>query len=83
MAPQVSVEAVLAADPRLIVTAEPGGSTSQALVAWQRFPTLTATRHRQFLTLDADRINRHGPRLADEIAVLCAAIERTRTTTIN
>jgi iron complex transport system substrate-binding protein len=83
MAPQVSVEAVLAADPRLIVTAEPGGSTSQALVAWQRFPTLAATRHRQFLTLDADRINRHGPRLADEIAVLCAAIERTRTTTIN
>jgi len=34
------------------------------------------------LTLDADRINRHGPRLADEIAALCAAIERTRTTTI-
>lgn len=82
MAPQVSVEAVLAADPQLIVTAEPGGSASQALVVWQRFPTLAATRHRQFLTLDADRINRHGPRLADEIAVLCAAIERTRTTTI-
>jgi iron complex transport system substrate-binding protein len=82
VAPQVSVEAVLAADPQLIVTAEPGGTASPALATWQRFPTLTATRHRQFVTLDADRINRHGPRLADEIAVLCAAIERTRTATI-
>ncbi len=35
---------------------------------WQRFPTLAATRRQQFVTLDADRINRHGPRLADEIA---------------
>lgn len=82
VAPQVSVEAVLAADPQLIVAAEPGGSAGQALAAWQRFPTLAATRHRQFVTLDADRINRHGPRLADEIAVLCAAIERTRAATI-
>ena len=82
VAPQVSVEAVLAADPQLIVTAEPGGSASQALATWQRFPTLAATRHRQFVTLDADRINRHGPRLADEIALLCAAIERTRAVTI-
>jgi iron complex transport system substrate-binding protein len=82
VAPQVSVEAVLAADPQLIVTAEPGGNPSAALATWQRFPTLAATRHGQFVTLDADRINRHGPRLADEIAVLCAAIERTRAATI-
>jgi iron complex transport system substrate-binding protein len=82
IAPQVSVEAVLAADPQLIVTAEPGGAASPALAMWQRFPTLAATRLRQFATLDADRINRHGPRLADEIAVLCAAIERTRAASI-
>lgn len=82
IAPQVSVEAVLAADPQLVLTAEPGGTASAALAMWQRFPTLAATRQRQFATLDADRINRHGPRLADEIAVLCAAIERTRAATI-
>jgi iron complex transport system substrate-binding protein len=82
IAPQVSVEAVLAADPEVIVTAEAGGRPTDALAVWQRYPSLTATRHRQFVTLDADRINRHGPRLADEIAVLCAAIERTRTGSI-
>jgi iron complex transport system substrate-binding protein len=82
IAPQVSTEAVLAADPQVIITAEPGGRAGDALTMWQRFPTLSATRRQQFVTLDADRINRHGPRLADEIAVLCEAIERTRTEAI-
>lgn len=82
VSPQVSTEAVLAADPQIIITAEPAALSSQALAMWQRFPTLAATRRQQFVTLDADRINRHGPRLADEIADLCAAIERTRARTI-
>jgi iron complex transport system substrate-binding protein len=78
IAPQVSVEAVVAADPQVIITAEPGAQPGDALGMWRRFPTLSATRHGQFYTLDADRMNRHGPRLADEIEVLCAAIEQTR-----
>lgn len=82
IAPQVSVEAVVAADPQVVITAEPGARAGDGLVMWQRFPTLAATRQGQFVTLDADRMNRHGPRLADEIAVLCAAIERTRAVSI-
>jgi hypothetical protein len=58
----------------VIITAEPGGRAGDALMMWQRFPTLSATRRQPFVTLDADRINRHGPRLADEIAVLCEAL---------
>ena len=30
------------------------------------------------VTLDADRINRNGPRIVDEIAVMCEAIDRAR-----
>lgn len=82
IAPQISTEAVLAADPQLIVTAEPEARPGTALAAWQRYPTLSATRLGQFATLDADRINRHGPRLADEIGALCAAIDRTRSVAI-
>ena len=74
----VGLEAVIAADPQAIITAEPGGNPSEALSLWQRFPTLSATRHGQLYTLNADRMNRHGPRLPEEIEVLCAAIERTR-----
>lgn len=78
ISPVVSAEAVVAADPQLIVTAEPGARPGGALDGWKRFGTLSATRLGQFATLDADRINRHGPRLPDEIAVLCAAIAETR-----
>lgn len=78
ISPIVSAEAVIAADPQLVVTAEPAARASGALDYWKRFETLSATRLGQFATLDADRINRQGPRLPEEIAVLCAAIAQTR-----
>lgn len=78
IAPQVSTEAVLAADPEIIVTAEPDARASGALDAWQRFGGLAAVRYDGLVTLDANRINRHGPRMADEIAELCKAIDRVR-----
>jgi iron complex transport system substrate-binding protein len=78
IAPRVSTEAVLAADPEVIVTAEPGARPSDALAMWQRFERITAVRRNLLVTLDADRINRSGPRIVDEIAVLCEAIDRAR-----
>jgi iron complex transport system substrate-binding protein len=81
IAPTVSTEAVLAADPQAIITAEASGRPGEALAMWQRFPTLAATRGGHLYTLDADRINRNGPRLADEVAALCGAIDRTRRAT--
>jgi iron complex transport system substrate-binding protein len=78
IAPQVVVEAVLAADPQLIVTAEPGGRPSEALSQWQGFHTIAAVRNHQLATLDADKINRHSPRIVDEVAVLCERIDAAR-----
>jgi iron complex transport system substrate-binding protein len=78
IAPRVSTEAVLATDPEVIVTAEPGARPSDALAMWQRFGRISAVRRNLLVTLDADRINRHGPRIVDEIAVLCEAIDRAR-----
>ena len=78
IAPRVSTEAVLGANPELIVTAEPAARPSGALAAWQRFERIDAVRRNLLVTLDADRINRHGPRMVDEIVVLCEAIDRAR-----
>lgn len=80
IAPQVSIEAVIAADPQVIVTAEPGGRASDALDAWRRFHAVGAVRNNRLVTLDADKINRHGPRIVDEIAVLCERIDAARQT---
>jgi iron complex transport system substrate-binding protein len=78
IAPRVSTEAVLAANPEVIMTAEPGAQPSGALASWQRFERIDAVRRNLLVTLDADRMNRHGPRIVDEIAVLCEAIDRAR-----
>jgi iron complex transport system substrate-binding protein len=78
IAPQVSSEAVLAADPQLIATAEPDARPSAALDAWRRFGGLTAVRLNQLVTLDANKLNRHAPRLAEEVAVLCERIDAAR-----
>lgn len=78
IAPQVSSEAVLAADPQLIATAEPDARPSGALDAWRRFGGLTAVRLNQLVTLDANKLNRHAPRLAEEVGVLCERIDAAR-----
>jgi iron complex transport system substrate-binding protein len=80
IAPQVSVEAVLAADPQMIVTAEPGGIDRGALLMWTRFAGQRAVAGGQLVTIDADRINRHTPRLADELARLCERVDAVRST---
>jgi len=81
IAPQVSVEAVLAADPQMIVTAEPGGVDRGALDMWKRFREQRAVAGGHLVTIDADRINRHTPRLADELALLCQRIDTVRGAT--
>jgi iron complex transport system substrate-binding protein len=78
IAPRVSTEAVLAANPEVIMTAEPGAKPSDALAAWKRFGQIAAVKAGRFVTLDADRINRNGPRLVDEMATMCEAIDRAR-----
>ena len=79
IAPQVAAEAVLAADPQLIVTAEPDGQPSGALAGWRQFGTISAVRRNQLATLDANKINRHAPRMAEEIGVLCERIDAARS----
>jgi iron complex transport system substrate-binding protein len=78
IAPRVSIEAVLAADPEVIMTAEPGGRPSDALAMWKRFERIAAVKRDHFVTLDADRINRNGPRIVDEMVTMCEAIDRAR-----
>jgi len=81
IAPQVSIEAVLAADPQMIVTAEPGGVDRGGLAMWKPFTQQRAVAGGHLVTIDADRINRHTPRLADELARLCERIDAVRQAT--
>ncbi len=81
IAPTVDAEAVLAADPDVIIAAEPGdrtGADDGALDFWKRFPRLRATAHDGLVFLDADELDRGSLRALDATQALCARLARIR-----
>ncbi len=80
LVPTVSAEAVIAADPQIILTAEPAAVDHGALDLWKRYPFVSAVANGQLVTLDSDRIDRPTPRMLLEVARLCAKIEAARRT---
>jgi iron complex transport system substrate-binding protein len=77
-APQVSVEAVIAARPEAIIAGADGAVRPAWLDTWSRWRTMPAVRDGQVHVVDADRLHRPGPRFAEGVAELCAAIDRAR-----
>lgn len=77
LAPQVSFEAVVAADPMAMIAPdgdEPGGG----LDAWRGWPALQAVRHRALFYLPADSISQATPRLLDSLDTACKLIDDVR-----
>jgi len=78
IAPTLDEEAVLAANPDLIVTTDVHGAKDLALARWQRWPKLKAVARGNLVLLPRDHLNRAGPRIADGTEALCAAVEKAR-----
>ena len=79
LVPQVDVEAVLAARPEIIVAGSGMGQDRQAwLDAWRRWPSLPAVVRNQLYLIDADLLQRHGPRILDGAEALCAVVDAAR-----
>jgi len=77
-APQVSVEAVLAAQPAAIVAGTDGALRPAWLDEWRRWRGLPAVAHANLFVVDADLLHRAGPRFVDGLAQLCAALDTAR-----
>lgn len=77
-APQVSVEAVLAANPQVIIAGTDGARRPAWLDAWSRWPALDAVRHHALFVVDANLLHRPGPRFVDGIAQLCGTLADAR-----
>ena len=76
LAPTISVEAVLAGDPQVILT--PGDARDQPLERWKQFPRLRAARDGQLYTINADWMNRAGPRVLEAAEEVCGKLEQAR-----
>ena len=87
LVPAVSTEAVVAADPEAIVTAnEEGGAAPSwqraprqpSLAAWRRHAQLSAVRRGWLYTLNGDFISRPGPRIVAGAEAMCALLDEVR-----
>lgn len=83
IAPVVSTEAVLAANPEAMITATVGATPSErplpGFAMWRRWPQLTAVQRGNLFGIDGDLINRPGPRILDGARILCQDLETART----
>ena len=77
-APQVSVEAVLAADPEVIIAGTNGAKRPRWLDAWRSWSSVDAVRRGALYTVDANLLHRPGPRFVEGIAQLCDALADAR-----
>ena len=77
-APAVDVEAVLAANPEVIIAGAERGAPPAWLDHWRRWTALPAVATGRLFVVDADLLHRPGPRFLDGVELLCAAVDRGR-----
>ncbi|MEW6515227.1 MAG: cobalamin-binding protein [Pseudomonadota bacterium] len=74
----VDLEAVLRADPEVIVASGMDRERPEWLDDWQRWPQLKAVRQGNLFFIPPDLMQRHTPRILDGVEQLCAALDVSR-----
>ncbi len=76
--PNVSLEAVLAANPEAIIASGMGYATPIGLNEWRKWKQLKAVSHNNLFHVPADLMQRPTPRLLDGAELLCQHLETAR-----
>lgn len=79
LAPQVSEEAVLAADPEVIMTGGMGDENHSWLEHWRQRGGMTAVNRGNLFILPPDLIQRAGPRILEGAKLICEMLEVARS----
>ncbi|OZI40685.1 cobalamin-binding protein [Bordetella genomosp. 1] len=79
VAPQVSLESVLAARPDAVIAGVQSAAEAESLQRRWRESRLPAALAGHVYALDADALYRPGPRLVDATAALCEMLDRARS----
>lgn len=82
LAPQINPEAVLAADPEILLAGR-ADIDEQPLAHWRSWPRLAAVQNEALFYLPADLINRATPRLLDAIEIACLLLDDYRFGTLH
>ena len=83
MAPTVSVESVIAANPEVIIASGMGGASAHLrpewLDDWKRWSSIIAVARDNLFFISPELIHRHTPRLLDGAERLCLQLETARS----
>ena len=79
IAPVVTVEAVVAANPEAIIASGMDEARPEWLDDWKRWPAVTAVARSNLFFVPPELIQRHTPRLLDGAEQLCKHLETARS----
>ena len=77
VAPIMSIEAVIQADPELIFTGDKHQQTT-SLDIWRNFDTMTAVKNQQLFAINPDLTHRHSVRVLQGAELMCAYMQNYR-----
>jgi iron complex transport system substrate-binding protein len=78
LAPTVSIESVIAADPEVIIASGMDAARPEWLDQWARWPQLAAAARGNLFFIPPELVQRHTPRILDGAQQMCEALERAR-----
>ena len=78
LAPTVDREAVLRANPQVIIASGMAKQQPEWLEEWKQWPQLSAVRFNQLHFIEPDLIQRHTPRILDGAYVMCEQLAEAR-----
>lgn len=78
-APTVSIEAVLAADPEVVIAGEREGRSGLGPQMWAQYSTLLAAQRGNLFDISPDLTLRAGPRIIEGTREVCDALDTART----
>lgn len=78
IAPQISIESVLAHDPDTIITSGVGDELPASLRLWEAWPQLSAVKNEHLFLMPPDILQRHSIRLLQAAEILCEHLQQVR-----
>lgn len=78
LSPTVSTEAVIEANPQVIIAASAGKTASASLQHWRQWTKLTAVQHDNLFSIDSNIIHRDTPRILDGMKRMCEILDEAR-----
>jgi len=82
-APIVTTEAVLLENPEVMMTGDRQAEKSGGLEIWKQYKNMLAVKNDNMFSVDADLVNRAGPRLIEGAAMVCEKLELARSRRTN